>query len=123
MPGGSLPRFTVNVVPTSRISGEYLGGLLQRYRSGEIKPLIFGDDNVPEAAVIPFEAFVRLMRSDHAAYVGKETEFQGEVTRRVQESDLVRDTAASANGMTLEQLAEGLDEPARSMMLRQLDDE
>ncbi|MFK0244571.1 hypothetical protein ACIQUM_07720 [Amycolatopsis azurea] len=121
-PTDSLPKFTANVIPTSRLSGDDLGAVLRRYRSGETKPVIFGDDNVPEAAVIPFAAFIRLMKSDHASYIGEEGAFQSEAARRVRASDTARESGDPGTGMTLEQLAENLGEPARSIMLRQLSD-
>ena len=68
-PGAELPKFSVNVVPTDQLRREDLGTMLNLYRRGEITPLIFGDGNKPEAAIIPFAAFVRLMKYDHAAHV------------------------------------------------------
>ncbi|WP_030559199.1 hypothetical protein [Streptomyces aureocirculatus] len=101
--GAELPKFSVNVVPTDRLRREDLGTMLNRYRHGEITPLIFGDDNKPEAAIIPFAAFVRLMKYDHAAHVHAEAPFQAELSRRIQEPD-----ASGEAGMTIEELAESL---------------
>ncbi|WP_405749073.1 hypothetical protein OG232_03845 [Streptomyces sp. NBC_01411] len=101
--GAELPKFSVNVVPTDRLRREDLATMLNLYRRGEITPLIFGDDNKPEAAIIPFAAFVRLMKYDHAAYAHTETAFQAELSRRIQGSD-----ASDEAGMTIEELAESL---------------
>lgn len=110
----SLPKFSVNVAPTQRITSADLGTLLERFRAGDAEPLIFGDGNVPEAAVIPFADFVRLLRGVHA----EERAFQAELSRRVQESD-----ASDDPGMTLEELGNELGEPARSMIRKALDDD
>lgn len=110
----SLPKFSVNVAPTQRITSADLGTLLERFRAGDAEPLIFGDDNVPEAAVIPFADFVRLLRGVHA----EEHAFEAELSRRVQESD-----ASDDPGMTLEELGDELGEPARSMIRKALDDD
>lgn len=85
VPGTSLPKFTVNPVPTDRITSEHLSVLLERYRRGEDEPLIFGDGSRPEAAVIPFEVFVRLKMYDHAVSVREREEdaFQAEISDRV----------------------------------------
>src|SRR5438876_431750 len=107
-PGTDLPKFTVNVVPTSQSRNADLGSLLELYRRGGNEPLIFGDDNRPEAAVIPFSAFVRLMKHDHADHVREETTFQEELSRRVQDAG-ARGAAGEAGGeVTVEQLAEDL---------------
>ncbi|WP_433855098.1 hypothetical protein [Streptomyces kronopolitis] len=102
-PGAALPKFSVNVVPTDQLRSEDLGTMLNLYRRGEITPLIFGDDNRPEAAIIPFAAFVRLMKYDHAACAHTEAAFQAELSRRIQESD-----ASDEAGMTIEELAKSL---------------
>lgn len=122
-PNTDLPKFSVNVVPTGQITSEHLGALLERYRRGEIEPLIFGDGNAPEAAVIPFVALVRLMKQDHASYVRKEGAFQAELTQRVQASDAARASGEPSLSVTVEELAESLEEPARSMFREQLSDE
>ncbi|MEV7867544.1 hypothetical protein AB0P17_15890 [Streptomyces sp. NPDC088124] len=102
-PDAELPRFSVNVVPTNQLRREDLATMLNLYRRGEITPLIFGDNNRPEAVIIPFAAFVRLMKYDHTAHVRAEGAFQAELSRRIQESD----TSGEA-GMTVEELAESL---------------
>ena len=102
-PDAELPKFSVNVVPTDRLRREDLATVLNLYRRGQTTPLIFGDDNKPEAAIIPFAAFVRLMKSDHAAHVHAEAAFQAELSRRIQESD-----ASGEAGVTIEELAESL---------------
>ncbi|MGW3971051.1 hypothetical protein ACWEFD_17350 [Streptomyces ardesiacus] len=117
-PDAALPKFSVNVVPTDQLRREDLATMLNLYRRGEITPLIFGDDNKPEAAIIPFAAFVRLMKYDHAACARTEAAFQAEISRRVQESD-----ASGEPGMTLEELGAELGGPAQSMIRRVLDDD
>ncbi|WP_188299143.1 hypothetical protein [Streptomyces sp. CBMA156] len=102
-PDADLPRFPVNVVPADQLGREDLATILNLYRRGQVTPLIFGDDNKPEAAIIPFAAFVRLMKYDHAAHVRAEGAFQAEISRRIQESD-----ASGEAGMTVEELAESL---------------
>lgn len=115
-PGAALPKFSVNVVPTGQLRREDLRTMLNLYRRGEITPLIFGDDNKPEAAVIPFAAFVRLMKCDHAAHA-EENAFQAELSRRIQASD-----ASGDSGMTLEELGDELGGPAQAMIRKALDD-
>ncbi|WP_434598372.1 hypothetical protein [Streptomyces sp. A5-4] len=102
-PDAELPRFSVNVVPVDQLGRENLATMLNLYRRGEITPLIFGDGNKPEAAIIPFAAFVRLMKYDHTAHVHAEAAFQAELSRRIQESD-----ASGEAGVTVEELAESL---------------
>lgn len=108
-PGSELPKFAVNVVPAKALNADRLGALLERYRRGENEPLVFGDDNNPEAAIIPFPALVRLFRHDHRAVVRDEAE----LARRVQEAD-----ASDDPGMTIDELGEELGEPASSMIRR-----
>lgn len=115
-PDAELPKFSVNVVPTDQLRREDLRTMLNLYRRGEIIPLIFGDDNKPEAAVIPFAAFVRLMKHDHAAHA-EENAFQAELSRRIQASD-----ASGDPGMTLEELGDELGGPAQAMIRKALDD-
>lgn len=102
-PDDELPKFSVNVVPTDQLRREDLAAMLHLYRRGETMPLIFGDDNKPMAAVIPFAAFVRLMKYDHAAHVHTEAAFRAELSRRIQERD-----ASGEASMTIEELAESL---------------
>ncbi|MGW6600508.1 hypothetical protein [Streptomyces sp. NPDC055036] len=101
-PDTGLPKFPVNVAATNQITPTHLSALLSRYRRGEIEPLIFGDGNKPEAAIIPFAALVRLMTYDQANHVHREAAFQAELSRRAQESD------PSAPSMTVEELADSL---------------
>lgn len=115
-PDAELPKFSVNVVPTDQLRREDLRTMLNLYRRGEITPLIFGDDNKPEAAVIPFAGFVRLMKHDHAAHAEENT-FQAELSRRIQASD-----ASGDPGMTLEELGDELGGPAQAMIRKALDD-
>ncbi|MFF4409494.1 hypothetical protein [Streptomyces sp. NPDC001404] len=102
-PDAALPKFSVNVAPTSQVTHKHLSALLSLYRRGEVEPLVFGDNNTPEAVIIPFAAFVRLMKYDHANHVHEEAAFQAELSRRIQESD-----ASDEAGMTIEELAESL---------------
>ncbi|MCM2392687.1 hypothetical protein [Streptomyces albipurpureus] len=102
-PDADLPKFSVNVVPASKLGREDLATILNTFRRGQITPLIFGDNNRPEAVIIPFAAFVRLMKYDHTAHVRDEGAFQAELSRRIQESD----TSGEA-GMSVEELAESL---------------
>ncbi|MFK0154211.1 hypothetical protein ACIQVK_19325 [Streptomyces sp. NPDC090493] len=112
-PDAELPKFSVNVVPTNQLKCEDLSTMLKLYRRGEITPLIFGDDNKPEAAVIPFAALVRLTKYDHA----HENAFQAELSRRIQASD-----ASGDPGMTLEQLGDELGGPAQAMIRKVFED-
>lgn len=120
-PDTSLPQFSVNVTPTDGITAEHLSTLLARFRAGDIEPLILGDDNRPEAAVIPFSAFVRLMKQDHAAYVRDESAFQAELSRRVAASDDAR-ARGEEPGVLIEsdddlvEWAKGIGEPFASMV-------
>ncbi|WP_329142736.1 hypothetical protein OIU91_03945 [Streptomyces sp. NBC_01456] len=102
-PDAGVPKFSVNVAPTNQVTHKHLSALLSRYRRGEVEPLVFGDNNNPEAAIIPFAALVRLMKYDHANHVHEETAFQAELSRRIQESD-----ASDEASMTIEELAESL---------------
>jgi hypothetical protein len=102
-PDTALPKFPVNVAPTSKITSGHLSSLLRRFRSGDVEPLVFGDDNTPEAVVIPFAAFVRLMKSDHAAHIHEEAAFQGDLSRRIQDSG-----DASGAAMTVGEFAGSL---------------
>jgi hypothetical protein len=109
----ALPKFSVNVVPTSQIRNSDLVSLLEVYRSGGTEPLIFGDDNKPEAAVIPFSAFVRLMKYDHAGHVRKENTFRDELSRRVQDAGARSAAGEAEEEVTVEQLAEDLGQVGR----------
>ncbi|MFJ1954481.1 hypothetical protein ACIOGT_25005 [Streptomyces microflavus] len=102
-PDSELPKLSVNVVPADQIGREHLDTVLNLYRRGETKPLIFGSDNKPEAAIIPFAAFVRLVKCDHAAGVRAEAAFQDKLSRRLQEPG-----TSGEPGVTIEELAESL---------------
>ncbi|WP_405824606.1 hypothetical protein OG705_30180 [Streptomyces sp. NBC_00838] len=117
-PDAELPKFSVNVVPTDQITREDLRVLLSRYRRGRIEPMVFGDGGKPEAAIIPFAAFVRLLKHDHADTNREESAFRGELQRRIQESD-----ASDEPGVTLEEVGDELGEPARSLIRKVLDDD
>lgn len=108
-----LPKFSVNVASTQRITAADLSALLERFRAGDAEPLVFGDGNVPEAAVIPFADLVGLLKRDRA----EDHAFQSELARRIQEAN-----ASDEPGLTLEELGDELGEPARSMIKRVRDD-
>jgi hypothetical protein len=55
LPGGE----TVYVIDTE-LASEHLATMLSRFRSGNSKPLIFGDAGQPEAVVIPWKVWQRL---------------------------------------------------------------
>ncbi|WP_327357864.1 hypothetical protein [Streptomyces sp. NBC_01304] len=116
-PDAELPKFSVNVVPTDQITHEDLGALLSLFRRGQIEPLFFGDNSKPEAAIVPFAAFVRLLKHDHAGTIREESAFQGELRRRIQESD-----ASGEPGMTLDELGDELGGPAQVLIRKALDD-
>lgn len=97
-----LPKFAVNVVPTHLITSAHLASLLERYRAGDAEPLVFGDDNKPEAAVIPFSDLVGMLKRDRA----EDHAFQTELAQRTKASDDSGDP-----GMALEELDDELGEP------------
>jgi PHD/YefM family antitoxin component YafN of YafNO toxin-antitoxin module len=61
---------------------KHLTSALSLFRTGETEPLIIGDDNHPEAALIPYEQFQRLVEYDTQARL----EDQQELLQRRQES-------------------------------------
>ncbi|UJW28854.1 hypothetical protein L3Q67_26830 [Saccharothrix sp. AJ9571] len=107
-PDTGLPKFPVNVVPSRQIRNEDLASLLALYRRGETEPLIFGDANKPEAAIIPFSAFMRLMKHGHADHVREESAFQSELSRRIQDADARSAVGEPDDEVTVEELAEEL---------------
>ncbi|MEU7313074.1 hypothetical protein [Streptomyces sp. NPDC007083] len=86
----TLPKFPVNVVPIGSLQNQHIRAALDRYRVGDNDPLIIGDGDTPEAVLIPFAAFVRLMKHDHATYVRAEDAFQAGLSRRIEDSDARR---------------------------------
>lgn len=46
---------------------KHLSSILRLFRAGETEPLIFGDNGNPEAAIIPYEQFQRLVDYDTEA--------------------------------------------------------
>lgn len=96
-----LPKFSVNVAPVDEVTAPQLRALLNQFRDGSIEPLVLGRDNTPEAAVIPFAAFIRLLKYDHAATHQAEAAFQNDLSSRVQQSDAER-AADDQTGLTLE---------------------
>ena len=109
------PEFGVNVMPTVRITSAHLQTLLSHFRNGNDEPLVFGDQDIPEAVVIPFDAFRRLVKYDTEASDKDEQEFQEELTRRIASPD--------EESISLDELAERLGEPARSILRRTRDDD
>jgi hypothetical protein len=89
-PDAKLPKFSVNVAPVDDVTTSHLRTLLSQFRSGDDEPLVFGRDNTPEAAVIPFSTFVRLLKHDHAASLRAEAAFQADLSERIQASDATR---------------------------------
>lgn len=114
-----LPTFEVNVSPTHKITADHLNALLTRFRRGQIEPLIFGDRHRPEAAIIPFSAFMQLIRQDHKAVQADEQAFQDELSRRIETLDRARSHGEEAglridSDEDLYRWAEGLGETGRS---------
>ncbi len=81
----------MNVVPLESTSVERVRDAINRFRADDPQPLIIGDGATPEAALIPFTAFVRLMRHDYAAHVRGEDAFQRQLLRRIKDSDARRE--------------------------------
>jgi antitoxin (DNA-binding transcriptional repressor) of toxin-antitoxin stability system len=98
-PETGLPQFSVHVVAPQEAK-KHLSAMLERFRRGELEPLVIGENQTPEAAVIPFSALLRLMRHDHAEHVRAEHAFQGELSRRVKRSDAER-AAGEPSGLTI----------------------
>lgn len=96
-PDASLPSFEVNVTPTNQISATHLHNLLKNFSAGNNEPLIFGENGRAQAAVIPFSAFIRLMKADHSAYLHAENTFQHQLSQR-----LATQTDQTAQPTTLE---------------------
>lgn len=103
----NLPSFEVNVVPVSRVNSENLCVLLDLFRHGESEPLFLGAGNQPEAAIIPMDAFMRLIQYDHQFWLGHELE----LTRRV---TVVKDEMAHGHvpGIPVEEAFERLSRDA-----------
>lgn len=71
---------SVNVISV-RKAREHLATMLNRFRAGQPEPIIFGEGK-PEAVVIPFEDYRRLLRYEAAAEA-QEDAFLGTVRDRV----------------------------------------
>lgn len=100
------PRISV-IVRSVDQARTYLQGTLQRFRRDSTEPLIFGEHNRPEAVVIPYDAYLRLVRYDDAA----EAAFAGMLQSRIADAD------AKPEGLsTLEDLEQTIDEPAGSIL-------
>jgi PHD/YefM family antitoxin component YafN of YafNO toxin-antitoxin module len=104
---------TVNVIP-SREARQHLGTMLQRFRQGEHEPMIFGAHRKPEAVILPFEEYERLLDIEER-WAGEEA-FLSEVRRRIARADENPDSTIS---MSLEDLVAGLG-PAAEQMLREI---
>lgn len=98
-------------IPSDQVSPISLSTLLADFRQGSTTPLFLGDGDVPEAAIIPFSSFARLILYDCEEADREEREFQEEVARRDRASD---DTGAL--DMTLEDYVDSRDEPTRSRL-------
>lgn len=101
--------FSVNVVPVAAIKNTDLHTLLAMYRDGQIEPLVLGESEQPEAAVIPFAAFQRLLAYDARA----EHEEYAELARRVERASAPESLSQSLDGV-FEDL--GISEHARRML-------
>lgn len=74
-----LPDLEGNVIDPSGINGKHLKKLLDHFASGDIQPLILGENGEPQAAVIPFEAFRRLVKYDTEHIQQAEAAFAQEI--------------------------------------------
>ncbi|MET0887157.1 MAG: hypothetical protein ABWX92_11970 [Mycetocola sp.] len=70
-----------NVISTPDAK-KHLTTILGLFRAGKTEPLIFGDNGQPEAAIIPYEQFQRLVKYDTEAH----QEDQRELLQRKQDS-------------------------------------
>lgn len=88
---------TMNVIP-SREARQHLGTMLKRFRAGQWEPMYFGAHRKPEAVILPFDEYERLLDVQDAYAQQREDELADEVRRR-----LASDTASVE--MSLEELA------------------
>src|SRR5580765_5192842 len=99
-----------NVIP-SREARQHLGTMLDRFRKGQTEPMIFGAHRRPEAVVLSFEEYMRLL--DVVEEHRREEEFAQEVRARVARLDAEPDRAVS---MSLEELVRELGPAAEAML-------
>lgn len=88
----------------------HLHKMLTLFRSGGHEPLVFGENNRPEAVVIPFEDYLRLARYDAA----HENSFQAVISQRTSSFD---DSAAQFD--SVEDLAASLGPTGRKWLAAQ----
>lgn len=74
------PHLQVNVIATGE-AAKHLRTILARFRDGSTEPLVFGDGNKPEAAVISFADYMRFRALEQDAHDSEQT-FQAELQRR-----------------------------------------
>lgn len=99
-------RISVNVIPVKK-AAIHLETILERFRHGELEPIIFGEGDKPEAAIISFEDFVDFCRLAAA----KEDAAQQVLSDRIREVD-----ASDDEGTSLEDLAAELGGPAEAII-------
>lgn len=123
----SLPKFAVNVINPNQIELAQLKAMLETFDAGSSEPLILGGGGRPQAALIPFRDYVRLLKHDHlaktVAHEHEELAFATEVAARVRNTDAARaadDISDDAQEVDLVDLVEELGEPARSILAREL---
>lgn len=95
------PHLQVNVIPTAE-AAKNLTTALRLFRADQHEPLVFGDDNKPEAAIIPFADLMHFLALKQDADEAEER-FQGELHRRVEsgarlQAQSVEDFARSLGG-------------------------
>lgn len=88
----------VNVIPTEDLRGN-LSKVLELFRDGSHGPVVFGDDRRPEAAIIPFADFVRLLHHDQNS-LDAEEKFHETVADRVRAGDATRSAGDEQSGVT-----------------------
>lgn len=60
-PDEDLAPFDVNVIDPKEISGSHIAGLITSYAQGDIDFVVLGRHQRPEAAIVPFNAYERLL--------------------------------------------------------------
>lgn len=76
----------IHVLPIRKVAA-ILEKVVSHFRSGTVEPVVIGD-NAPEAVIIPFAEFMRLVEHDTRAHHAEES-FQHELSQRVHTSPLV----------------------------------
>lgn len=119
---GALPKFEVNVIDPAKVNAPELSAMIASFEAGSDEPLVLGAGNTPQAALIPFRDFVRLLRHDHRARVlahdYDEQSFVAEIAARVRASE-----HGQHEEIDLQQLGDQLGEPAASMIEQALRNE